>query len=273
MITQVKRDDVVLKVYDQGNTNSEIVVLFLHGGPGSGANALMELDAFVQLETQYHCVYFDQRGSGLSTYDLRSSITQEQIIEDTHAVVTCIKETYPTKKIVVWGGSFGGVVACLYLSKYQDIDKLILSSPAICFGREQSLAFFKRTSSSMKKRMAPYSMSFEEGVTPEEELANEAFQSFVFSTQNPSKSIKHIVAMKDWFFHFDASDSLRNCNIDTLLLIGEDDSICDATTILHSIETLHNEKIETLAIAQCGHAVFVDAKELFLQKIQDFIDR
>lgn len=68
---QIQSTDCLLQVYACASFASDTAIVFLHGGPGSGAQAIMELPAFRSLEEDALCIHFDQRGSGASTYDLK----------------------------------------------------------------------------------------------------------------------------------------------------------------------------------------------------------
>lgn len=275
MDLQVQANDILLQVYERGNLNSQNILIFLHGGPGSGAKALMELSAFTKLEQDYLCIYFDQRGSGNSLYDLRNGLSIKQLQEDVQAVIDHTILRHPHKCIILWGGSFGGVLACLYMERYgnHDVDALILSSPAICFDRKQSLALFDRTSTSMMKRLSSQAeqKQMDSTLTPEEILTQPEFQSFVFSNQNPSTSLRHIVAMTPWFFHYNATSCFQKLSLPTLLMIGEDDPICDAFELLTSLSTMQLPFLQQKSFKQCAHAVFEDCEDLFVQTIQEFI--
>lgn len=149
---QVQSTDCQLQVYETGMKHDQMI-MFLHGGPGSGAAPIMELPAFRALQHIAHCLYFDQRGSGQSLYDLRKGVSQETLCEDVARIVEDSKQRFHPKSIALWGGSFGGMLACMTIEIYPNlVDRLILTNPAITFGRQQALAFLERTAEPMKKR-------------------------------------------------------------------------------------------------------------------------
>lgn len=86
-----------LQIYDKGNIQSNIAILFLHSGPGSGTQPIMDHVAFQTLEELYHCIYFDQGGSGNSSYDIRNGITIDEITTDVFsaALQFCLTENSP----------------------------------------------------------------------------------------------------------------------------------------------------------------------------------
>lgn len=95
----VVSDDILLCLYDRGNTSSSTLLIFLHGGPGSGAQPLMSISAFQRLEEYYHCIYFDQRGCEHSHYDVKQGLTQEQLCRDVKHIIEDCKTMYPDKNM------------------------------------------------------------------------------------------------------------------------------------------------------------------------------
>lgn len=115
--------DAHMPVYVRGNFQSDVIVLFLHGGPGGNASQATFIPSFQDLESAYTLAYWDQRASGLSQGNPdKSTFTVEQFVEDTYFVVEAIKLRYPGKKIFLFGHSWGGALAAAYLStaSYQE---------------------------------------------------------------------------------------------------------------------------------------------------------
>lgn len=266
--------DIKLQVYERGNKESDTLLIILHGGPGSGAKPLMNLSSFQTLTLEYHCIYFDQRGSGESHYDLQKGLLAEQVCKDVHIVIEDSRKRWNSKNIILWGGSYGGLLACMYMEYYGNVNGLILSSPAIVFQRAQAVAFYQRSKKLMEKKL-PNTMELE-NITPttcepEEELSNPNFLKFVFSSLNPSNSLKHIVAMASWFYQYDATNVCRNIHVPTLLMIGKEDEVCDAHMLMQAINNIQNPNFKACCFPSCGHAVFEDCEEEFIKHIQSFI--
>lgn len=94
--------NINLQVYAQGNFQAKTAVLFLHGGPGSGAMPVIGLPAFQAFEKDYLCLHFDQRGSGKSNYDLKEGLSIELITDDVLTVVKDSKERYGFTSLFLW---------------------------------------------------------------------------------------------------------------------------------------------------------------------------
>lgn len=272
---QIQSNHCSLQVYERGNENSRTAILFLHGGPGSGAKAIMELPAFQRLEQQYQCIYFDQRGAGASSYDLSKGLEIDDLIQDVISILDHVKQYKHLDEYILWGGSFGGCLASLCLEKYPTLfDKCMLSSPAITFSREQALAFFQRMQEPYKKRMPITAPLGEETIdTPEEFFANSEIRNFIFGPLNPSTSFKHICAMGGWFYRHPFQDLIKNIQIPTLILQGKDDPICIYQNLDNEIHKYPNTYVDYHLYEGCGHAVFEDKEDEFVEQMIQFINK
>lgn len=106
-----------MPVLVQGNMESDVLVIFLHGGPGGNAVTASYLPVFQELGQDYMMAYWDQRGSGLSqgnAYDF--AYTLETFVEDLDFLVQTCNERYDNPKIFLYGISWGGALGCAYLS-------------------------------------------------------------------------------------------------------------------------------------------------------------
>lgn len=261
-----------LQVYAKGNKRSDIAILCLHGGPGSGAKAIMELSAFQALEKSYFCVYFDQRGSGESSYDLTKEICLEDITYDVFVVLQDIKKRYDVTHIFLWGGSFGGCLGALCMKQFpEELNGFILSSPAICFSRMEALNFYTRMQAPYKKRFKNGELKEVADGSPEDFFQNPAVQKIIYSEQNPSTSLKHICAMSAWFFRQDFHHLFQDTRKPVLILQGKDDPICRYQNLDQELQAKNSTHVQYLLFEDCGHAVFEDKERAFVKEIKRFI--
>ncbi len=108
-----------------------IPALFVHGGPGSGSEAVETL-AGATLEKRFRVVYLDQRGSGRSGSDPKKNYALERVVQDMDELRASLK----IEKWVLMSHSFGGIIATAYARKYPErvsgmvLMNSILSLPA-----------------------------------------------------------------------------------------------------------------------------------------------
>lgn len=106
---------------------------------------------------------------------------------------------------------------------------------------------------------------------PELSFQDPAFRMFIFSDQNPSLSLRHMAAMSSWFYHYSASECICTLQVPTLIMIGQEDPICDALTLAKQLRQIQNPKVAFHILANCGHAVFEDQEDMFLALIRQFL--
>ncbi|MEO0895835.1 MAG: alpha/beta hydrolase [Bacteroidota bacterium] len=107
---QFLTDNAKLVVTVDGNIDSDVFMLLLHGGPGGGVHVYNEGTYSVELEKEMAMVYLDTRGHGGSTgqYD-RESLTLDQVGEDIYQVARMLKAKFGEDiQLFLMGHSWGG---------------------------------------------------------------------------------------------------------------------------------------------------------------------
>ncbi|MEI6738488.1 MAG: prolyl aminopeptidase [Pseudomonadota bacterium] len=113
--------------YEQSGKPDGVPVLFLHGGPGSGASASHRQffdPAF------YRIVIFDQRGSGRSTPlgELNDNTTPLLIAD-----IERLREKLAIRRWIVFGGSWGSTLALAYAEFHPaEVMALVLRGIFLC---------------------------------------------------------------------------------------------------------------------------------------------
>lgn len=109
-------------LHHRGTELSNPVMLILHGGPGA---PLLPFSHYYQpeLEQSLTIVNWDQRGCGKSEFKTKNvqfntTITLEQIVDDTKVIVDYLKAKYNQDKIIILGHSWGSVVGSTFASLY-----------------------------------------------------------------------------------------------------------------------------------------------------------
>ncbi|MGL5151302.1 MAG: alpha/beta fold hydrolase [Clostridium sp.] len=258
----------------KGNSNADKVIIILHGGPGSGADPLIENESFKELEKDFILVYFDQRGSGKSTYDLEQQIMDHDISYDVHVVVNDVKRRFQDKRIFLWGGSFGGALGFLYLRNYPcEVERYVSACPAIFFTDNGMKNTVKNLLNSYKSRI-PKSFLFLVNTIPMSSegikgvLKRKSIKNFIFSSN--SKSLKHSWAMREWLFDQRFGEDLENIKIPVLITHGNKDKLIDYHIASKEYKNIKNKLIEFKEYDMCGHNVFDDKKEEFVEDIKRF---
>lgn len=121
----VEQKGASMPVYVKGNLDANIVVIFLHGGPGSNATQASFLPVFQELQEDYAIAYWDQRGSGLSHGNPdKRTFTVQQFVEDLDMVVDALNLRYDSPQIFLYGISWGGALGAAYLTTGNLQDKI-----------------------------------------------------------------------------------------------------------------------------------------------------
>ncbi len=106
----------------RGKKQTNPVLLYLHGGPGS-VGIPRARDFGGRLEDDFVVVYWDQRGSGKS---YRSgvpvnSMNLDQFISDTRELVEVLKQRFNVPKIYLVGNSWGAALGALTVERYPEL--------------------------------------------------------------------------------------------------------------------------------------------------------
>ena len=106
----------------RGHDDEAPVVLFLHGGPGSG-QILVSRKFFAEMEQDFVVVNWDQRGTGKSwSGDIDpSTMTLEQFVADTLELTNLLRERFNQEKIYLVGHSWGTYVGALAVQQQPEL--------------------------------------------------------------------------------------------------------------------------------------------------------
>jgi len=110
-VLYIKHKGAEMPAYIYGNGKEKIFLIILNGGPG-GKGLEYRIGGVKDLEENYAVVYFDQRGSGMSTGNYsKSEITPALMAEDVLALVKVLKYKYGNDlKLFLLGHSWGGLL-------------------------------------------------------------------------------------------------------------------------------------------------------------------
>lgn len=106
------------KVLIEGKCKDLPVVITLHGGPGApipfsvGCRGL-----FPEFTDRFVMVYWDQLGCGINDYKLKDEFTVDDFVEMTEDLITEVRKLFPTNKLILFGMSWGSILALKTLHK------------------------------------------------------------------------------------------------------------------------------------------------------------
>lgn len=171
---------------DESGSPEGLPVVFVHGGPGGGCDALSRRFFDPNL---YRIITFDQRGCGRSTphASLENNTTAHLISDMEH-----IREHLGVDKWVLFGGSWGSTLSLAYAQAYPEhVHALILRGIFLC--RPKEFSWFYQEGAS---RLFPdYWQDFLAPIPPEER--GDLMQAF-YRRLTGTDQIAQMHAAKAW---------------------------------------------------------------------------
>lgn len=93
------------------------MLIFLHGGPGGDYQNALNVGQLAR--EGYFVVFYDQRGSGLSQRHDKDSYSIEVMLDDLEGVIAHYQSS-DSQQVVLFGHSWGAMLAAAYLNRYPD---------------------------------------------------------------------------------------------------------------------------------------------------------
>lgn len=144
-----------------GSPNDPMVVM-LHGGPGADYRSLLKASALAN--DGYYVIFYDQRGSGLSQRQDKSSYSIQLMLDDLTAVISHYRKS-PGQKVFLLGHSWGAMLATAYVNSYPTaINGVILAEPG-GFNWNQTKDYITRT-----RDMSPFNEDSNDALYPDQVL-------------------------------------------------------------------------------------------------------
>lgn len=263
---------------DGSSLAAKPTLLLLHGGPGVD-HSLYKPD-FTALADVAQIVYLDHRGNGRSEHGPRESWTLAQWADDVKAFC----EALGIERPVVYGASFGGIVAMAYATRHPaHPSKLILASTTAQAAAHAAakVAMFGRLGGRAAEGLAR--RRFIEGDTSPEVLQAwlEIAVPLYTRTQRDPHAMERVVLNREctaWFNRpggegrtFDLLPDLERIQCPTLLLAGTLDPMLPIECQRDIAAAIRPELLTYREFADCGHAVVPDAPAAALAAIAAFI--
>ncbi|RDE09272.1 alpha/beta fold hydrolase [Pelagibacterium lacus] len=266
-------------VYDIAGEDHDQTIICLHGGRGIGDHR-GDFAVFRPLADRYRLIAYDQRGCGSSS--LTPPFTFDQFADDLEAFR---QHFLGDRKLILIGGSFGGMIALTYAVKYGDkLSHLILRGTAASHHHEaEAIANFNaRIHKASSASIGMIDKLFSDKVVDDTELRLIwlALQPLYYEDFDPDAALEktrtlklhaetHNALFKDK--SYDLLDKLEAIKVPTFVVCGGNDWICPPSQSRIIAETVPGA--EYLEVEGANHPVHAEKPEIVLPAIRDFIAR
>lgn len=263
-------------VVDGASIYSKPVAFLIHGGPGADHTSFKP--TFSPLSRKLQLIYFDHRGQGRSARGSKETYTLDNNVEDMEA----LRQHLGLDKIVVIGGSYGGMVALTYAVRYpQNVSHLIVIATAAHSGfleRAKEILASKGTEEQKASVQRLWDGNFEN-----EEQLRQYFQVLgpMYSLRyDPIKSdsawqrnilsVDAInVAFGGFLRNYNILDQLHKITAPTLVIAGRYDWICAPEFSEEIAQAIPNADLRIFE--NSSHLIRADEPEALLDAIAGFL--
>ncbi len=118
-------DDYRFHIKTSGDPENPPLIV-IHGGPGIDFHYLLPMEI---LSDEYYMLFYDQRGTGLSSRKSSLEFSTEQDIDDLYKI---IQQFSPDRKVILLGHSYGAMIASGFMARFPElVDKAVIIEPGI----------------------------------------------------------------------------------------------------------------------------------------------
>ena len=265
-------------VPDGAAMRAKPTLILLHGGPGF--DHTIYKPAFAAVADIAQVVYLDHRGNGRSDPDAHENWNLAQWGDDVRAFYDALEIAQP----IVYGASFGGMVALAYATRHPDhpAKLIVVSTEAKGYSHlERRVALFERLGGPEVGALAR--RRFLEGhhdAAILEAWLRLALPVYMRTPRNPD-GVKRAIRrdeLRDWFsrpggelWTFDLFPALSCIACPTLVMGGEDDPMVPIECQADIAAALPAHLVRFERFAGCGHGIVHDAPTRAMDVIRDFI--
>lgn len=275
------------KVAIDGKKKSNPVIIFLHGGPGSpmpfcaGCRGM-----FPEITEHATMVYWDQLGCGINNYPIDDNFSINNFVEMTGDLINEIKQLFPKNKIILFGVSWGSILAAKVVTKYKvPVDRVVTYGQVLCeltFNEEVYKALESSLLPAKSKQELRRIKNCKEHSLDEGKLINKWILKYTEGYQCKSgkkapigsiirgiltspdyrfKDFKAIIIngyrkntslMKE-LFHIDLRESFKRISIPYTILQGSTDIIASTSKIVEFTKENNNPYVTCKVIDNSGH--------------------
>lgn len=254
-----------LKVFTYGNKTNKPII-FVHGFPYDHTMWNYQIDAF---KDEYYCVAYDIRGLGQS-YIGDGQYTMEAFVWDLYSIMDALHIENP----ILCGLSMGGYIALRAIEKEQSrFSSLILcdsrSEPDNNDGKiTRSSAIDKINVQGVEAFVSDFVPKCFHPKTPERlsDMFNRIFN--IAKNQNSVGVKGALIAMLS---RRDTTNSLKNIEIPTLVLVGKKDALTPPVTMKKIAKKIKDSKFHQ--VPKAGHMTPLENPDFVNKKILKFLSK
>lgn len=259
-----------VKIYVEDlNPQSNKVIMFLHGWPGS--HNLFEYQFNILPRLGYRCIGIDTRGFGNSDKPLEG-YDYDTLSDD----VRCVVETLELEDFTLAGHSTGGAIAIRYMARHKGhgVSKLALfaaAAPSLIkrsnfpYGLEKEIVtnIIQGTYADRPKMLRDFGdLFFFQKIT-------EAFSDWFFQLGLQAAGWATAAIANTWIDEVLFSD-LRTIFVPTLIIHGIHDKVVPFQLAEVQKQGIKNSKL--IPFKYSGHGVFYDQRDKFNEELVRFIE-
>ena len=256
-----------------------IPVVIINGGPGMNSEGFSGVANW--FSQTHQAILFDQRGTGQSKIakESSSSITMDAMVDD----LEIIREYFDFDHWIVFGHSFGGMLASYYTSKYPErVSALILSSSGgIDLKLLSDLNITARLSQEQQDSLTYWNNQISQGDSSHfARLQRGRFLAPAYlydQTHVPviaqrltqgNQKINRMVWQNLRAIQFDCAKQLASYSSPVLIIQGKND-VLDLSIAQHAHDVFPSSSL--ILLDQCGHYGWLDRPEQYWLAIKDFL--
>ena len=258
-------------------------ILIINGGPGFNSEGF----AFIAQEIAdlgYKTIIYDQRGTGGSKLDIvnRETITMDLMVQD----IEDLRKKLKIDKWIVFGHSFGGILATHYAAKYpKRITKIIFSSSGgvnMNFRSYLADRINNNLTKAQKDSLNYYQKKLDAGDNSVRTIYKRASflaNAYVYYKGNAPTvaarlpqidfKINSLVIQDLDKIKFNYLNKFPDFKQPVLIIQGKND-IISVETAEEIKQTFHNSKL--VLLDNCGHYGWLDRKDLYMRAIGTFLN-
>lgn len=292
----VKNAEENMPVWVNGNKDSKFIILAVHGGPGSDALDFVNYQngtGFKKIQEKYLVAYWQQRASGQSVGpDNKKYFTIAQYVDDTDKVIDQLHKTYPDKKIVLFGHSWGGMLTSSYLKEASRRAKVIawIDAAGLHNGTTMDQTSLTDLNTEADTRIAN-GTNIEYWKDVKTKLSgNPTAITINQYAYNVTNEIPEVLTKVNFDFRLSGrqananinlfqeisktnnNQSLSNITMPCLVLWGKYDFAVSKTYRNELLQNIGSKKVTSIDFNASGHYMMFHEPDLFAKSVIDFVD-